>query len=330
MIAQLDGLYIRTRPTKAVSRLVSYALFEGRPLTTRGRWINPLVFALYSLEKRLPAVKKVEMPIFILGTGRSGTTILGVVLSMHRDVAFLNEPKALWHSLYNEEDIIGGYTKGPARYRLGADDAGKDVIKNAHRLYGAYLAATFSKRVVDKYPELIFRVQFVKAIFPDAKFLFLARSGWDTCRSIDTWSKRLGENVKGEVHDWWGVNDRKWRLLIEQVACEDPDLCGSVAELKALTGHADRAAVEWALTMREGIKLLKSDPAVMLVRYESLVEDPKKSLAGILKFCGLRNDGKFLGYAYKTLVPAARKKPFDLHPLVRSVFEKTMKEMGYE
>ncbi len=100
MPAQLDSLYIRTRPTKAVSRLISYALFEGRPLTTRGRWINPLVFALSGTLKTLPQIKKVKKPIFIIGMGRSGTTILGVVMSMHRDVGFLNEPKALWHSIY--------------------------------------------------------------------------------------------------------------------------------------------------------------------------------------------------------------------------------------
>ena len=34
MVAQLDSLYIKTRPTKVVSRLISYGLFEGRPLTT--------------------------------------------------------------------------------------------------------------------------------------------------------------------------------------------------------------------------------------------------------------------------------------------------------
>jgi hypothetical protein len=75
MIAQLDPNYIRMRPTKAVTRLISYALFEGRPLTTKGRWINPLVFSLFALEKRLPLLNKVKRPMFIVGTGRSGTTI---------------------------------------------------------------------------------------------------------------------------------------------------------------------------------------------------------------------------------------------------------------
>jgi hypothetical protein len=171
MVAQVDSRYFKTRPTKLASRLVSYALFEGRPVTTRGQWINPLLFAHFALEKKLPQFRKVEQPVFILGTGRSGTTILGVVLSMHREVGFLNEPKAMWHAIYPEEDVIGSYSRGPARYRLEASDADEAAKHNAHRLFGAYLASIFSPRLVDKYPELIFRVPFVREIFPDAKSL---------------------------------------------------------------------------------------------------------------------------------------------------------------
>ena len=70
MVAQIDGSYIRARPWKLYSRLISYALFEGRPLTTKGRWLNPLLFALFAIEKKLPAMRKVCEPTFILGTGR--------------------------------------------------------------------------------------------------------------------------------------------------------------------------------------------------------------------------------------------------------------------
>ena len=217
MIAQIDPLYIKTRPTKVLTRLMSYALFEGRPVTTKGRWINPLVF---SLLKRFAAnnnrYESVEKPIFILGTGRSGTTILGIVLSMHREIGYLNEPKAMWHLIHPHEDIIGNYSQADAKYRLTAEDATDEMCQRASQMFGAYLTATRSKRLVDKYPELIFRVDFVRALFPDARFIFLVRNGWDTCHSIATWSKRLGAQINSEKHDWWGVDDRKWRLLVEQ------------------------------------------------------------------------------------------------------------------
>ena len=330
MIAQMNSLYIKTRPTKVFNRLISYALFEGRPLTTRGRWINPLVFTLFSIEKRLPQLKKVEKPIFILGTGRSGTTILGIVLSMHKDVAFLNEPKALWHAVYPYEDVIGNYTRKKAFYRLDEKHVDENVKKYANRLYGFYLISTLSKRVVDKYPEMIFRVPFLKKIFPDAKFLFLVRNGWDTCKSIDTWSKRLGKEEQGEIHDWWGANDRKWNLLVEQIVSENEDLKKFIDEIKEFKNHTDRAAVEWIVTMKEGLKVLEKYPQnTMLVKYEELVNNPEKVLNNILEFTELDKDEIFINYGKNILKPAPPKEPYTINEKILPIFEKTMKQLGY-
>lgn len=330
MVAQIDGDYIRARPGKLYSRLVSYGLFEGRPLTTRGRWINPLVFGLFALEKRLPVMRPVKEPVFILGTGRSGTTILGIVLSMHRDVGFLNEPKALWHSAYGAEDLIGSYSRGPARYRLDETDATPAVVQAMHRLFSAYLLGSGSRRVVDKYPELIFRVPFVRAIFPDAKFLFLARNGWDTCHSIEHWSERLGEQRNGEVHDWWGVDSRKWNLLTEQLVPADEELAPHMDVIRGFKRHTDRAAVEWILTMREGLRLRARHPdCVHTVLYEDLVNRPAEALAALRAFCNLGEDATFDEYARRVLRPAPRKAPCELHPCIRDAFDSTMRMLDY-
>ncbi|OIP64989.1 sulfotransferase family protein, partial [Candidatus Nomurabacteria bacterium CG2_30_43_9] len=309
---------------------LSYALFEGRPLTTRGRWINPLVFAHFSLEKRLPQLKAVKAPIFILGTGRSGTTILGIVLSMHREVGFLNEPKALWHALRDDEDLIGSYTHIPARYRLDAEDASPAIISAAHRLYGAYLRTTFNDRVVDKYPELIFRVPFVKKIFPDARFLFLVRNGWDTCHSIDAWSARSGLRLRTEVHDWWGVNRRKWHLLVEQLVGEYADLAPHLEDMCGWTNHADMAAVEWIVTMREGLRLLREYPNdVLRVTYEDICQSPRLVMGGVCEFANLSWDEVFMRYAVHTLRPAMPKNPFPLAAAIEVPFRDTMNALGY-
>lgn len=245
MVAQIDIKYIKTSYVQTIKRLVSYGLFEGRPLTTKGQWINPLIFTHFGIEKKLPQLKKVEKPIFIVGTGRSGTTILGVLLSMHKQVGFLNEPKALWHSIYPHEDIIGNYSRSKAKYRLTAEDADPRTIKNAHKLFGAYSRILGVERVVDKYPELIFRIPFVREIFPDAKFIFLIRSGWETCHSINSWSQRLGETKNDETHDWWGANDRKWKIMLEELIRPSPLFADCYEEIKNFGSHSDRASVEW-------------------------------------------------------------------------------------
>lgn len=330
MIAQLDPIYIKARYSKVFSRLLSYGLFEGRPVTTRGRWINPVVFALFALERRLPQLKQVEQPIFILGTGRSGTTVLGLVLSMHRQVGFLNEPKALWHMIHPEEDIIGNYSRGAARYRLTAADATAAVCQTAQRLFGVYLAMTFSQRIVDKYPELIFRVPFVRAIFPDAHFLFLVRNGWDTCHSIAGWSAQFGRKQHTEQHDWWGVNRRKWHLLVEQVVAYDDILGRQVDVIKRFERHIDLAAVEWIVTMREGLRLMQELPhCVHMLRYEDLTASPEAVLADIWHVCALPPDAKALYYAQEILHPVPSKAPLALSPSIRPAFEETMSALGY-
>jgi hypothetical protein len=325
MVAQIDSAYVKARPLKLWSRLIGYALFEGRPLTTRGQWINPVLFRLFALQKRLPILRKTTAPVFILGTGRSGTTILGMTLSMHPDVGFLNEPKAIWAALRNDEDLIGSYHSGPARYRLGSNDANPDLCRAAHRIYGTYLRLSMTRRIVDKYPELIFRVPFVRQIFPDAKFIFLSRNGWDTCASIDNWSSRLGSQVGGESHDWWGINRRKWNLFVDQIAPEYSDLAPHLDALRDLQDHRAMAATEWIVTMREGLRLLDTYPEdVLHVPYEALCAAPVEMCHRITQFVGLDDDEVFFDYAKTVLARPAPTVEFELPTELATPFRQTI------
>ena len=321
MIAEVDRLYLSTRPEKAITRLATYALVEGRPIGARGRWINRVVFALLRGALRLPELREVRSPVFIVGTGRSGTTVLGVVLSMHRDVGYLNEPKAIWHVIHAREDVLGNYSLGPASYRLDERDATAAARLKAHKLYGAYLALTRSRRVVDKYPELVFRAAFVRTLFPDARFLLLVRNGSDTCRSIA---------AQSQAHDWWGVNDRKWKLFVDEIAAADPIFESVTEEIRTLRSPIDRAAVEWIGTMREGRRLTDALPDdSRTVRYEDLVARPGATLREILAFCRLPRDEKCLRYGEAILTPAPVKPPVELHPSIRPPFDATMTALGY-
>ncbi len=332
MIAQIDSDYFKSRPLKVIPRLLSYSLFEGRPVTTKGQWINSLVFAHFSLEKAIPQLKKVRKPIFITGSGRSGTTMLGVLMSMHKDVSFLNEPKAMWHSIYSEEDVIGSYGQNQsAKYTLDDNDANEEVCRNANKLFGAYLRATFNYRVVDKYPEHIFRINFVKKIFPDAKFIFLVRNGWDTCASIDKWSKRLGKKVNDDVHDWWGINQRKWELMKSELVPNEPLLSGAISEINRFSDHLNMAAVEWIITMQYGLRQIRDEKQdLLLVKYEGLVANPARELLRLLQYCDLDNDPVLNQYAMKTLQPGRSHNRFDIHESIRPAFEKTMDELCYK
>lgn len=331
MVAQIDRLYRRASTRKAAVRLLSYGMFEGRPITTRGRWINPLVFMFFEVLKKLPQLSEVRRPIFLVGTGRAGTTIFGKVMSMHPDIGFLNEPKALWHSVYPDEDLIGNYSTREGRVRLDAGHATPEVRRRARKLFGAYQRFTGSRRVLDKYPAMIFRVPFLRAIFPDCLFLVLVRDGLDTCVSIDAWSKRhFSDSVSGR-EDWWGVDDRKWNVLVSQVVEKDPQLLLIAASLKGMSRQVDRAAVEWLLAMREGLRLAEDHPTfVKSVRYEDLTRRPEETLLDVAEFCGVSPDPRFLEYSARALKPVVRPRPaIEINPVIRPFFEATMRELGY-
>jgi hypothetical protein len=329
MVAQLDDAY-RAVGASRVVRLASWALFEGRPLTTRGRGINPLVLALHHLHRRLPALAAVERPVFIVGMGRSGTTLLGRMLSVHPQVGFLNEPKALWQVAVGREDVVGSYCRGPARYRLAAADADESAGRSLRRLYGAYLFWTRRRRLVDKNPEAVYRVPFVRAVFPDARILLLVRDGWQVCRSVERWSRDHGVRRGAVRHDWWGTGGRKWRLLLDQVAVDEPDLAPHVEAMRGWRDQRQMAAVEWILAMRYGQRQMEAAPgAVAAVRYEELTRSPAAALAAVLGFCDLPAASVVADYARRVTRPPGTGAPFPLEPAVAPAFAELAARLGY-
>jgi len=296
MVAQLDKAYRRLGATRTLRRVASWALFEGRPHTTRGQWANPAILTWLKTIKALPGQPAVDRPIFVVGLGRSGTTILGKILSAHEDVAFLNEPKAIWTLIDPATDICGDYVDSGGRFFLNASDASDEKKTIAHRLFGRYVSLLREKRLVDKYPELIFRLEFVSALFDDALFVFITRNGIDACQSISNWSTR-----KGAVAD-----NIKWRYLCDELIRGNTryrDLAS--LDLDSLP-EVDRAAIEWLITTETGLEQLENRAAnVALVRYEDLVADPDRAIAELNDHCGLRASDQMVTYAREVLTLSA-------------------------
>jgi len=330
MIAQIDREYLNYGAARALRRIASYGLYEGRPLTTKGRFINPLVFAWLHTLAAVPGKPEVNQPVFITGLGRSGTTILGILLSLHHKVGYLNEPKALWHVIDARQDINGNYSCSGARFRLGAVDATAEIACRAQRLFARYLGLTGARRVVDKYPELIFRVSYVQKLLPDAKFIFITRSGADAVPSVVKWSERLGVQSGGHTDDWWGRDDIKWNYLREQLILGDAAYESIWPVVTPDLDHANRAALEWIVTMREGLAQSQRYPdAVVRIAYEDMLKNPAGELERLQRLCGLEPDPAVADYARKRLYDNPAKDWPDLHPAVDALFRATMQELGY-
>jgi len=181
------------------------------------------------------------------------------------------------------------------------------------------------------YQEIVFRIPFIKAIFPDAKFIFLVRNGWDAVQSIASWSGSHGTEDHGTSQDWWGENDRKWITLVNEIAAHNPDWKDHLDTLRNLDSQVDRATVEWILTMQEGLKQQAQRPDdILMIRYETLCAEPEKIMGEISAFCDLEPDSVFMGYTRDTVSKPPVKEPFEIRKEWRDLFVQTMSDLGYD
>jgi len=153
---------------------------------------------------RLP-IEGEQRPVFIVGCGRSGTTILGTALSKHSRIVYLNEPRHLWFAAYPQTDIWTARAAARGgRLVLTANDADEQRSKRLRRLFR--WAALIARRsvVVEKLPVNSFRLEFIRAIFPNARFVCIYRNGLEVARSIA---------ADAQPKNWFGVNGYKWTEL---------------------------------------------------------------------------------------------------------------------
>jgi len=330
MVAQLDKEYVELSKERALKRFLSYLFFEGRPHTTKGQWFNPVVFALLRLLAKLPGDKSLNKPVFITGLGRSGTTVLGLIMSVHKDLGYLNEPKAAWRLVDEKTDTLDDYVAGMGQYQLKASDVSSTMREKARRIFARYLALIGRSRLLDKYPEHIFRVAYLLSVFPDAKIIFITRSGVDAIASIAKWSEVNTLEQGDSVEDWWGRNDAKWHYLCAQVLslpAYQESLSG--VDLQALD-HVNRAALEWLVTMDAGIKARQEFPEqIVSVSYESLLSEPVEFFKNVFDFCELEHQQDVVDYAQSKIFQQRPRPMPELLPEIEQLFAATMKQLEY-
>lgn len=249
MIAQLSKDYIKIGGFKKVlQRILSYFI-EGRPLTTKGRFINVLMAPLISFLIFLK-VKKPVKTYFIVGQGRSGSTYLGLLLSLNMDYFFLNEPKLPWSLVNATDDLVGSYTK---KGSYSFDKIDNQVQKRISSFYSCMSFLTGSKVILDKYPEMIFRRSWILKNLPASKFLILYRDYNSIVASIPSWNDKHSSSSSS----WWGKNNRKWNLIKNELIPKSKIIKGHYFQIENLNDY-EKSLVEWLLTVEQNIELIKS------------------------------------------------------------------------
>ena len=226
--------------------------------------------------------------IFIIGCGRSGTTLLGGMIGAHPQVSYLFEPYNVWAAISPVTDASQVFTRGEHHCIL---DAGS-VTPEARRRFQRLMSRPPGITLVEKSPFNTWRIGFLKALAPDAKFVHIVRDGVDVARSVEKCAR--GEYklaFRPMLNPWWGVADAKWRALVA-----DGKKAGYyAAEVDQLQSNAQRGAYEWLVSQLE-VRAWRDrlGPSMVEVTYQDLTLDPAETVRKIADAVGLSCPGDWL------------------------------------
>jgi len=141
-------------------------------------------------------------PIFVIGAPRSGTSILGRILSSHPSLCYSNEPRFVWR--------YGNDEKSDALLPCHLNTGIRDHIRDH---FSTVVEQGDGTRLLEKHPSNSLRMAFINEIFPDAVFVHVIRDGYESIASI----KRYWENrAEGLNHRREGTNES----ILSQRFCE--------------------------------------------------------------------------------------------------------------
>ena len=248
----------------------------------------------------------VRDPVFIIGCGRSGTTLLGRIFAEHSAVSYLNEPFDLWSAVDPMTDVLQLYTRGGHSSLLD----GSSVTPTSQRRFSRLMAPRPGLILVEKSPINALRIGYLNELAPDARFVHIVRDGVDVVQSIAKMAAVTNELAfRRPLNDWWGVDDAKWASLERdgRAAGYYPE------EVVRLADDAQRGAYEWLVSLHE-VEGWRERLGSRLVefRYADLVDDPRETLRGMASALGLACPEQWLEWAMVEVNRRSERRPSTL------------------
>ena len=280
-------------------------------------------------------------PIIIIGAGRSGTNMLRDMLTAFPGVG-------TWPC----DEINYIWRHGNARY--ATDEFPPELARPRVR---AYIRRAFDRlaarrglsHVVEKTCANSLRVQFVRAVVPEARFIHIVRDGRDVAVSaVQRWTAELDLRYvlrkarfvpPADLPYYAGryLWNRIYRIVTrgERLAFWGPRFVGME---EALEEHPlpVACAIQWKRCVQGASRDLRLiDPArVFEVRYEDFVHRPAEHVQRVLSFLRLRASDAQIGRAIEAVSTRSvgrwkKRLDKDLAGRVERVAGDTLRRLGY-
>ncbi len=192
-------------------------------------------------------------PIFVGGAGRSGTTLLRVILDSHPNIACGPELKItpviadLWHS------FLTVYANTLQQYHLNPSDINEIFGQMLLSLMDKYRQSSGKNRIAEKSPNNIFYFQHLHHIYPESPLIHIIRDGRDVVCSL--LSMNWMNPQTGQPLDY--------------------------------TRDASKAADYWVKAVQAG-QVAKQKPSIQKkyfeIHYEDIVTQPESMLKNLFSF----------------------------------------------
>jgi hypothetical protein len=198
-------------------------------------------------------------PTFIVGSPRSGTSILRRIISLHPDVTSYSE--AIWVWDYRDMNSMRDHLK-----------LSKDVsVSDANRIrwtFGLWQKLQNKPIFLNKNPRSSVRISYIKEIFPDGKIIHIVRDGRAVVHSVITRIRR-----------------ESWREKIPLGAFCKPPNWRTIYKLPMIERHA----YQWTGIIEEINRQKQTvEPKNWLeIRYEDLCSDTEAVLDKIFSFLAI-------------------------------------------
>lgn len=202
-------------------------------------------------------------PIVLGGCGRSGTTLLRMMLDSHRQICCGPESNLFRRRALDPESLADRFGFPQAAVREIYDRAGSRP-QFIDAFASLCMQKTGKSRWAEKTPRNIGRIGEIFRCFPEARFVHVLRDGRDVACSLRTHPRHRVKNGKLVPRDTW----------------------------KRIAGCARR----WRDDI-EGSRPFWSDPRFHTVRYEDLVLNPRPVLEKLMAFLGEPWDEVMLEHA---------------------------------
>ena len=254
------------------------------------------MFEFLRKPKHTPAEVPVRKPVFIIGCGRSGTTLLFDLMKTHPQlvpttghpdgedhVGWIEHGGAVIAGLANPRDDTG-HVGFHFCLHMDENDVREDERRSMHRYYSTeVLNGRLDARIVNKCPHMSNKLRYVRSIFPDARFVHIIR---EPVAVVASWVNVL--KAVPELLIYWPETEYPCFWVMEAGDVRERGASLSRESRLYPGGGLLRLADYWAEVNANIPRQLADAPEQLLtLHYEDLIADPAQTLRHITDFCDL-------------------------------------------